>query len=163
MSLGDGGAIGVAGLCMLRRGVVFYRSNQGTAYSRRSCTKEGDECQSASNRMEDHHASEALACVDLSAIEVGIINVLQERCRVVSDVLSGAVVSTITSNSTVTKCAHGNVGVVSVGPICQLHVHDSNMIHNRARDGGDYKQNGANEEQESTNMVEEASLRHLGQ
>jgi hypothetical protein len=46
--------------------------------------------------VKDHHASETLACVDLSCIEVGRIDVLEIMCWVVSNVLSRAVVSAIT-------------------------------------------------------------------
>lgn len=127
--------------------------------------------------MENHHTSEALACVDLGAVEIGLVNFFEESRWVVADVLSTAVIFAIANTDVsrgrqglsrscdlrsiekaVAKGAQGNVSVVCIGPIGKFDVHDSNAINYRAGNGCDDQEYGSDEEKQGSHMVNEASL-----
>lgn len=61
----------------------------------------------------------------------------------------------------ISKGPKADHGIMAIGRVGEFHFHDSNTVDHWRRDGRYEKENRGCEQEESANMMEEASFRHI--
>jgi len=126
--------------------------------------EEGNECKTAGNWVKDHNAGEGFGGIGGCGVEVCVIDHRHNVGGVVADVFTGAVVligdSRRNIKHAVTKGPKRNTRMPDIALVGEHNLQDRDIIDDWRRDGGDQKQDGGCEEEESANMVEDSCFSH---
>jgi len=129
------------------------------------CEEEGNECQAANDGVQDHDAGKRFGGILSGGGEVGRVNGVHDRGRVVADVLLGAVilirVCRCDVENAIAKCAKGDRGVAQSRGVGECHLQQGDVMDDRRGDGGDEEEDRGCEEEERSYMVKNSGTGHL--
>jgi len=137
----------------------------GTKETRAKGKEKCDEGEATGNRMEDHDAGQGFGGVNGGLVEMCVVDAIHDDCWIVANLVLGAVVLVGGGGSNienaVPECPKCDRGMASVGCIGESHLQKANIIHNWRGDGSDEEEDTSGEEEESADMVENASFGHF--
>jgi len=116
--------------------------------------------------VEDHDAGERFGGVRGGVGEGGGFDLVHDGGGGVADVFAGAVVfiivSTLRMAHTVPPSPEVNRRVVPIGLVCERYFQEPEVVDNGGGDGGNEEENAGCEEEEGSDVVEEAGCGHFG-
>jgi len=141
------------------------RCKECTTHTGTESEEEGDEGESAGDWVKDHDARQCLGCIDRGGIVFYAINALHDNRRVIADVLLYAVVLVARGwghiKDAVAKGTKSDGGVANIAFVGEGDLQESDIIHDRRRDGSYEEQDSGSEEEEGTDMMKDAGFGHF--
>jgi len=136
------------------------RSEQATDDTGAEGKKEGDEGETAADRVKNHYSSETVSRIAWGGAKVGWFDGGHNPGWIVTDVTAWTPVLVggdgRNIENAVTKSPECNGRIAYVGTVCQGHFQNGNVANDWSRDGGDEEENKCEEEEEGSNMMDDA-------
>lgn len=143
-----------------------HGGKDGTADTGSKREEEGNEGQTASDRVQDHDSREGLRGVCRIIVEARLVDLTHDPSGVVADMLRKAIVLIGLDRSniedTVAKGSECDGGIADIRPVRERHLQDADVSNDGRRNGGNEKKDRSSKQQEGAEMMEDSSSGHFG-